>query len=138
MKNLLSDWFEKKNGDGKYIIYDLTIEDQINEWVKKAKYAIDQGIPMKNVLRQAELQFQEGALGIRTKHDPSILLLKLDIEETEAKLSDIKNRFDEYVEAEKANIPDRVFEGIDKLEARTNKLQAQADEHEQIKSELKL
>ncbi|MAE86213.1 MAG: hypothetical protein CMB80_25995 [Flammeovirgaceae bacterium] len=121
----------------RHIYYDLSIEDHIKEWVETALKNKKRKVPLKSTKKQANLRLDEAERTIHTKHSLDIKLTKADLTPLQNKISDIKNRFSEYVESEKAIIPDELYERIDLLKAKLDKLQAQADEQEEFHSQSK-
>ena len=120
----------------RYVYYDLTIDIQVQKAVKDAIANKGMGIPCDITIRQEMLRLDEAEGTIHAKHRLGIQVLKEDLVHLRNKISDIKARIPEYVESEKAIIEDRVYEGIDVLKAKTDKLESQIEEHKKYNSDL--
>ena len=125
----------EKHASDRYVYHDLTIEEQMKEWFGRARSNKEMGISIKTTKQQARLTFKEAEMTIEAIHDFPIKQTKMELDKVVKELTDVKERYAEYVESEKKAIPDKEFENIDKLHAKLGYLQSQSEEQEQINSQ---
>ncbi len=112
-----------------------TTSDQMMEcWDRKSKGWKKQGIPLDFTVKQAIMEFDMYRLGVNSEAHQKLQEIQLNRKEDEVQIKDIKERFPEFVDAEKANISDQVFAKIDKLKAKLNSLKSRRNELKKYKS----
>ena len=119
----------------RFVYYDVSIQEQCNEFYQQAVANKDANIPLNITVQQAMLRIDEAELTINTKHKYPIQKTTAELEAVQKSLDGIRRRYAEHIESELKDIPDAEFEHIEKIEAQLRKLEAEAEEHAQFQSQ---
>lgn len=126
---------QEKSVATEFDYHDPTLQKPTQDYFNVALANKAKAIPLEATIQQAMLAEDGTELEIRSKHWLPIHEDSEKIEHKMNKLKDIRERYSEYVESEKEILLDKYFEKIDLLEAKLRKLEAQAEEQEQILSQ---
>ena len=116
--------------------HDSGLKEPTDEWFKIGLANKEKGIPLKASIQQAMLVEDKTELDIRSKYYWPMHELSEKMKYKLKELTEIKENYPEYVESEKKILLDKYYEKIDLLEAKLRKLEAQAEEQDEILSQL--
>lgn len=125
---------EITNTTGKYEVQNTSVNAEIELWRRKAQSNKKNGIPFKATLKDARLYFKDAEITIKAEHAPEIERVEAELAKIREDLAHAHEHYEQYVHMEKETLPDKMYERIDRLHARQQRLQARIAEQQEFHS----